>query len=55
MVVPVPGDGLPVGATDFAGRKAHDLTYTSCWESGFAKRLQRRIDRLLGWGEFLSH
>jgi hypothetical protein len=43
---------LPVGATDFAGRKAHDLTYTSCRESGREKRLWRRIDKRLGRNEF---
>ena len=43
---------LPVGATDFAGRKAHNLTYTSCRESGREKRLWRRIDKRLGRNEF---
>jgi hypothetical protein len=43
---------LPDGATDFAGRKAHDLTYTSCRESGRDKRFWRRIDKLLGRNEF---
>jgi hypothetical protein len=29
---------LPGGATHFAGRKANDLTYTSCQQSGREKR-----------------
>jgi hypothetical protein len=53
IVCPVPGERvgklyLPVGATDFAGRKAHDLTYTSCRQSGREKRFWWRIDGLLG-------
>jgi hypothetical protein len=39
---------LPDGATQFAGRKAHDLTYTSCQQSGREKRFWHRIDKLLG-------
>jgi hypothetical protein len=43
---------LPLNASHFAGRKAHDLTYTSCQQSGREKRMWRRIDRLLGRNEF---
>jgi hypothetical protein len=39
---------LPAGATQFAGRQAHDLTYTSCQKSGSSERLRRRIDKHLG-------
>jgi hypothetical protein len=57
FICPVTGERvgklyLPVGATDFAGRKAHDLTYISCRESGRENRLWRRIDKLLGRNEF---
>jgi hypothetical protein len=34
---------FPMGR-QFVGRKAYDPTYTSCRESGRAKRMQRRID-----------
>ena len=48
---PVTGDRvgklyLPPGATRFAGRQAHDLTYTSCRESGREKGLWRRMAKL---------
>jgi hypothetical protein len=43
---------LPPGATRFASRRAHDLTYTSCQESGRDKRFWRRIDSLFGKNEF---
>src|SRR5262245_15132173 len=39
---------LPDGATHFAGRKAHELTYASCQQSHRIERLWRRIDKLLG-------
>jgi hypothetical protein len=57
FICPVTGERvgklyLPDGAIEFAGRKAYDLTYTSCRESGREKRLWRRIDRLLGRNEF---
>lgn len=45
---------LPPGATQFASRLAHDLTYMSCQESGGDKRLRRRIvrqARRLGWSD----
>ena len=42
---------LPEGATHFAGRKAHDLTYTSCQQSHRSDRLWRRIDKLLSRNE----
>jgi hypothetical protein len=45
---------LPDGATEFAGRKAHDLTYTSCRESGREKRFWRRLDRLLAPDETVN-
>ena len=32
---------LPPGATRFGSRKAHDLTYTSCQESGAGERSDR--------------
>jgi hypothetical protein len=59
FVCPVTGERvgklyLPDGATHFAGRKAHDLTYTSCRESGRFKRLRRKIDKLLGRDETLD-
>ena len=45
---------LPLGATRFASRKAHDLTYRSVQESGwkkrsekFRRRLAERLDRSL--------
>jgi hypothetical protein len=50
-----PGTGERVGklyllpaATQFAGRRAHDLTYTSYQESGRDKRFRRKIAKLLG-------
>jgi len=39
---------LPAGATHFAGRQAHDLTYRSCQERGGEKRFWRKIAKLLG-------
>jgi hypothetical protein len=42
---------LPPGATQFGSRKAHDLTYTSCRESGSRQRsigFFRRMARRLG-------
>ena len=42
---------LPSGATTFASRKAHDLTYRSCRQSGWRKRsekFQRRVAQRLG-------
>jgi hypothetical protein len=39
---------LPPGATRFAGRRAYDLTHTSCQESGREKRFRRKIAKLLG-------
>jgi hypothetical protein len=39
---------LPPAATQFAGRRAHDLTYTSYQESGRDKRFRRKIAKLLG-------
>lgn len=42
---------LPPGATQFASRQAHDLTYRSCQESGWRKRSDkfcRRLARRLG-------
>jgi len=53
FVCPVTGERveklyLPLDAAHFAGRKAHDLTYTSCQQSGREKRLWRRVDKLLG-------
>jgi hypothetical protein len=41
---------LPDGATHFAGRQAHDLTYRSCQESGRDKRFWRKIAKLLETG-----
>ena len=38
---------LPDGATHFAGRQAHDLTYTSCQESGREKRFWRKMAKVL--------
>jgi hypothetical protein len=32
---------LPPGATQFASRKAHDLTYRSCRQSGWRKRSEK--------------
>ena len=51
FICPVTGDRvgklyLPPGATHFAGRHAHNLTYTSCRESGREKRLWRRMAKL---------
>jgi hypothetical protein len=42
---------LPPGATQFGSRKAHDLTYTSCQESGRVHRLCRKLARRLGRDE----
>jgi hypothetical protein len=39
---------LAPGASHFAGRQAHDLTYTSCRKSGRTKRLWRSVAKLLG-------
>jgi hypothetical protein len=42
---------LPPNATTFASRKAHDLTYRSCRQSGWRKRsekFQRRVAQRLG-------
>lgn len=42
---------LPPGATQFGSRKAHDLTYRSCQESGRkerSNRFWRRVARRLG-------
>jgi hypothetical protein len=42
---------LPPGATQFASRKAHDLTYRSCRQSGWRKRSEkfwRRMAQRLG-------
>lgn len=41
---------LPAGATQFAGRQAHNLTYTSCQESGRDKRVWRKIAKLIETG-----
>jgi hypothetical protein len=41
---------LPAGATHFAGRQAHDLTYRSCQNSGRDKRFWRKIAKLLESG-----
>jgi hypothetical protein len=41
---------FPAGATHFAGRQAHDLTYTSCQESGRDKRFWQKIAKLLETG-----
>jgi hypothetical protein len=38
---------LPAGTTHFAGRQAHDLTYTSCQESGRDKRFWQKMAKLL--------
>jgi hypothetical protein len=38
---------LPPGATRFASRKAHDLTYRSVQESGWRKRFRRRMAQQL--------
>jgi hypothetical protein len=48
---------LAPGATHFAGRKAHNLTYMSCRKSGREKRLWRSVAKLLGRSELegLSH
>jgi hypothetical protein len=59
FICPVTGERvgklyLPDGASEFAGRKAHDLTYTSCRESGHFERLRRRIDRLLARDETVN-
>jgi hypothetical protein len=42
---------LPPGATSFASRRAYDLTYTSCQESGSVDRLCRKLARRLGRDE----
>lgn len=39
------------GATSFASRRAYDLTYTSCQESGSVDRLCRKLARRLGRDE----
>jgi hypothetical protein len=58
LVVHMPGYGervgklyLPPGATRFASRRAHDLTYTSCQESGRDKRFRSKMAKLLGRSE----
>ena len=38
---------LPPGASQFASRKAHDLTYRSVQESGWRKRFRRRMAQRL--------
>jgi hypothetical protein len=38
---------LPAGAAHFAGRQAHNLTYTSCQQSGRDKRRWRKIAKRL--------
>jgi hypothetical protein len=45
---------LPAGATDFVGRQAHDLTYTSCQESGLEKRFSPKLDKLFGRSAYHS-
>jgi len=42
---------LPPGATCFACRQAHDLTYTSCQESGSVDRLCRKLAPRVGRDE----
>jgi hypothetical protein len=42
---------LPPGATHFASRQAHDLTYTSCQQSGQSNRFWRTLARDLGRDE----
>lgn len=42
---------LPPGATQFASRKAHDLTYTSCQESGRVDRLCHKLAPRVGRDE----
>ncbi len=42
---------LPPGAIHFASRKAHDLTYTSCQQSGQSDRFWRTLARDLGRDE----
>jgi hypothetical protein len=37
---------LPAGATNFASRKAYDLTYRSCQSSWRLERVRRRTERL---------
>jgi hypothetical protein len=49
MVTDAPPD--PSRPPHFAGRKAHDLTYTSCQQSHRSERLWRRIDKLLARNE----
>jgi hypothetical protein len=42
---------LPLVAIHFASRRAHDLTYTSCQQSGQSNRFWRRLARDLGRDE----
>ncbi len=42
---------LPPAATHFASRQAHDLTYTSCQQSGQSNRFWRSLARDLGRDE----
>jgi hypothetical protein len=42
---------LPPGAIHFASRQAHDLTYTSCQQSGQSNRFWRGLARDLGRDE----
>jgi hypothetical protein len=42
---------LPPGRIQFASRQAHDLTYTSCQQSGQSNRFWRSLARTLGRDE----
>jgi hypothetical protein len=44
---------LPAGATHFAGRQAHNLTYTSCQKCGRYKRFLRKMAKPLGRRAYL--